>query len=817
MNEENQRLQTLIQPRDVSLIVFGYLTYAMLSFSFSGCVNLYKTYFRANLSQFGGHRNRVNPNDMNTDEIKSFVAKTLIVASDCAAASSKISLLVCFKMFVLPLTLGIWLDLSTLQLFENSIDDRLTSAGADIIGAFLLHWVVGITFMLTVTVSILQLREVLHPDLLAPIIRPQEPQPDLLLQLLQESGFVHLKRMIPSVAIYASLLCIHIWLPCRLLRIFGVHTAIPLFRPKFWHLINPSLQSAVELLCFHLGILSILEKQKNTIGLIQYNLLMKLSSCFGITKSLLPFATSNTFALVGEIELRADIDIDDTDPAIHNQNEEILLTLSELHKKRGVTDLYLESKLKLEEPTEGTIRAENIVIPDCYIIISPESSHNSRKVMPTRMGKYRFRKRVALKGKETIEIWKEEATEPIPRPPKDWDYLADDNAVDKGRWAWGKKEKKSEIEQNVASRDVFFPPVQKNGVLVPPYRSCQGLLKGIPIALKLASIVVISWIFTTTISSIAIFGPLIVGRFITHLLHIPDKYIHDPFLFCVGCTLIAPVVVSLTNSISMKNGIQTFRSKFSFPSLKKQLILFETLFLWLFVSPLFIGVLYDTFLRNESLSALLQVKLVYMMNSWSTGFLLLHLCGAALFYGAFRREFWYTVRTLAVEGVAGGRGGGANRNNDRMAANRPRVDNNGFEFGFEHNRDQYTNQKDEWQGNDGRVGMFLHCIHSALWKYEWDKIDKDILLEKTLYPLLQNTLTAIVIPMSIFLFTTISFDMGVTIYRASVIVVVLFEICSNSRGPLKKWYISAHKAARDHRYLIGKILLNYEKNHKLST
>ena len=42
--------------------------------------------------------------------------------------------------------------------------------------------------MLFVTVSVLQLREVVHPDLLSLVIRPQEPHPDLLGSLLQESG-----------------------------------------------------------------------------------------------------------------------------------------------------------------------------------------------------------------------------------------------------------------------------------------------------------------------------------------------------------------------------------------------------------------------------------------------------------------------------------------------------------------------------------------------------------------------------------------------------------------------------------------------------
>lgn len=813
MNEENDRLQTLIQPRDVSLIVFGYLTYALLSFLFIGAMSLYFKIFGhpdSNMDMVD-RWNRAHPNDMNADEIKAYLLKTMVTASDCAAASSKISILVCFKMFVLPLILGIWLDLSTLQLFETNIEDRLTSAGADLIGAFLLHWVVGITFMLTVTVSILQLREVLHPDLLASIIRPQEPQPDLLLQLLQDSGLVHLKRMIPSVAIYASLMYIHVWLPCRLLQSFGIHHIIPFFHPKFWHIINPGLQSAIELLSFHLGILSILEKQKNAIGFFQHKLLMKLSSWFGMTKSLLPFGTSKSFALVGEIQLRGILDKDHTDPAIHDQNEELLLTLSELHKKKGATDLYLESKVKLEEPSEHTKRAENIVKPDSYIIIS--SDYHSRQLMPTHMGKYRFRKRLGLKGREIIEIWREEATEPIPRPPEDWDYLADDNSAEKGRWAWGKKEKKSEIERTVASRDLLFPPIQKNGVLLPPLRSFQGLLRGLPIVLKLASVGMVSWIVATVISSIILFGPLILGRSIAHVLHIPDEYIHDPFLFFIGCILAAPGIVSITKGISIKKKMQKKYNQFSFPPFKKQLILFETLFLWLFLIPVFFGVLYETLFMKESLAALIQTKLFLMVKSWRVGFLLLHLMGAALYYGAFRRQFWYSVRTLAVEGVAGGRPGGANRN---LAANRPPVGNTDIELEYEAGRDRCIHPKDEWQGADGRVGIFLHSIHSALWMHEWDRMDKEILLSRTLYPILYGILKATVIPMAIFLFTTISFGTGVFMYHASVVFVALYEICYTAREPLQKVARELHKSARDHKYLIGKILLNYEDHHNVS-
>ena len=63
----------------------------------------------------------------------------------------------------------------------------------------------GITFMLFVTVSVLQLREVVHPDLLSLIIRPQEPHPDLLGSLLQESGRTHARRMAMSLVSFPCL------------------------------------------------------------------------------------------------------------------------------------------------------------------------------------------------------------------------------------------------------------------------------------------------------------------------------------------------------------------------------------------------------------------------------------------------------------------------------------------------------------------------------------------------------------------------------------------------------------------------------------
>jgi E3 ubiquitin-protein ligase MARCH6 len=118
---------------------------------------------------------------------------------DATVAVVKVGVLLFLKMFLLPVLLGIWLDASSMDLFGCNAEERLAYAGSDVFSFILLHWVAGITFMLLVTVSVLQLREVAHSDLLAHLIRPQEPQPDLLGNLLHDSVLSQSKRMLLSL------------------------------------------------------------------------------------------------------------------------------------------------------------------------------------------------------------------------------------------------------------------------------------------------------------------------------------------------------------------------------------------------------------------------------------------------------------------------------------------------------------------------------------------------------------------------------------------------------------------------------------------
>ena len=292
LNAESRRLNTLLQLPDLATIVLGYLSMACMVFLWKGATSVVLSIIkfvaqrrrtpalsrlrdrndiinreldraRAELGQIREELDRVREELQRVEgNDRGRIPHRLSVVLECAAAIVKVGILLFLKMLLLPLLLGIWLDTATLSLFNATQEMRILFTGADLFSSLLLHWVVGITFMLLVTVSVLQLREVVHPELLAKAIRPQEPQPDLLGNLLQESGSTHAKRMLLSLGIYALLLSIHIWLPSTILVNTGIGSMLPFFQPHINYLFLQNLQIPIELLIFHLGVLACLEKYK---------------------------------------------------------------------------------------------------------------------------------------------------------------------------------------------------------------------------------------------------------------------------------------------------------------------------------------------------------------------------------------------------------------------------------------------------------------------------------------------------------------------------------------------------------------------------
>jgi E3 ubiquitin-protein ligase MARCH6 len=183
LNAESRRLNVVILLPDVATLMLGYFTLAVTAFLWNIICCAYMRRVKDNGFQ---QRQPVQPPHLLPDallneeneNIEPFrqqrsTGEMISATFQCAAAVAKVGLLLFLKMLFLPLLLGVCLDLATLTILQESVSSRITFAGGDLFGAISIHWVAGITFMLLVTVSVLQLREVVHPDLFARIIRPQ--------------------------------------------------------------------------------------------------------------------------------------------------------------------------------------------------------------------------------------------------------------------------------------------------------------------------------------------------------------------------------------------------------------------------------------------------------------------------------------------------------------------------------------------------------------------------------------------------------------------------------------------------------------------
>ena len=363
--------------------------------------------------------------DMEENEDVEPFGKKLLGFLECAAAIAKVVTLLFIKMLFLPLMLGIWLDIATLPLFEETWSDRIEFAGDDLFGSVLLHWVVGITFMLLVTVSVLQLREVTHPDILARVIRPQEPQPDLLGNLLQENIATHTKRVLLSLGIYAALLAIHIWLPARLLFKCGMSKFLPVFQPKFWHVLMPQIQVPAELFLFHLCMLGVLEKYKNNIGGMQHHWLLMLGNFLGMTDQILPREVKG-FSLVGTLpvftedalqhQLKNITKTTGDEPPDNVHNEDIfplwnnLISEGDLSKKEAMIRSSIDVMDRRKHAScylNGTARRDGKMLLSTHSFIRlpgdsstsvsavKTSDADASNLLPTCIGRYRLRQGVS--------------------------------------------------------------------------------------------------------------------------------------------------------------------------------------------------------------------------------------------------------------------------------------------------------------------------------------------------------------------------------------------------------------------------------------
>jgi len=261
--------------------------------------------------------------------LSSELASNIVSYLSAVASVLKITVLFIFKMGIYPICLGLVWHASELDCFkEKIIHEWVLMENYPVTAGVAMHWVLGIGFMLIVTVVILELKDVLHPEVLnvgkhlndplyfcykwkltnyciyifiyfwQGIVRIPKPEQNLLETLLEDSWGTHMRRSIVSSVIYILLIILFLILPVEIAQ----HCPLPFirnivpFRPPcayFW--VNG--QILLEVTAVYLVVYYAIEPFRAALRQSMDHSLPKVCKILGLETYLLPIKTEVLVAL----------------------------------------------------------------------------------------------------------------------------------------------------------------------------------------------------------------------------------------------------------------------------------------------------------------------------------------------------------------------------------------------------------------------------------------------------------------------------------------------------------------------------------------
>jgi len=379
------------------------------------------------------------------------------------------------------------------------------------------------------------------------------------------------------------------------------------------------------------------------------------------------------------------------------------------------------------------------------------------------------------------------------------------------RWAWG-DEQTSEVENSVAVRTPFFNAESKKQTKM--YILAQLTAKSL-------FLVFVSWTAISVGVCAVLNTPLFVGRFSMHLLRIPEEYIHDPLAFAIGVIPLVPALSIIAKVFAssdrgfmgvmsfVRNWYRSFKPHHTSEKVTTLMLFFG---LWLVICPVLLGFLYCRFVVGISGDSPHWYDYCqFALSDWGTGTLLLNLWAIMCYFEMFTKRFWTDLvlgggvvagndnQGIELQGDANDPARNAGRREQNDVQDVPAVEFNNF----------------AWQGKHGAIALVVDSLKAVTWDREWDKVNKQTLLQDCALPVARHLVVACAVPiMGIAIIESLVNTVGsrlrsTAIFRTFAIATILVDSVLSSQQYLRRCFQAAHTIARDDRYLVGEILLNY--------
>ncbi|XP_041014110.1 probable E3 ubiquitin ligase SUD1 isoform X1 [Juglans microcarpa x Juglans regia] len=202
----------------------------------------------------------------------------------------KVAFLLVIELGVFPLMCGWWLDVCTIRMFGKSMSQRVQFLSASPLASSLVHWVVGIVYMLQISIFVSLLRGVLRNGVLYFLRDPADPNYNPFRDLIDDPVHKHARRVLLSVAVYGSLIVMLVFLPVKL----AMRMAPSVF-PLDISVSDPFTEIPADMLLFQICIPFAIEhfKLRTTIKSLLRYWFTAVGWALGLTDFLLPRPEDN--------------------------------------------------------------------------------------------------------------------------------------------------------------------------------------------------------------------------------------------------------------------------------------------------------------------------------------------------------------------------------------------------------------------------------------------------------------------------------------------------------------------------------------------
>ncbi|KAL5200719.1 hypothetical protein ABZP36_021922 [Zizania latifolia] len=197
----------------------------------------------------------------------------------------KVAFLLAIELGVFPLMCGWWLDVCTLKMLGATIAQRVEFFAMSPLASSSIHWLVGIIYMLQISIFVSLLRGVLRNGVLYFLRDPADPNYNPFRDLIDDPVHKHARRVLLSVAVYGSLIVMLVFLPVKLAMIVA-----PSIFPLDITIFDPFTEIPVDVLLFQICIPFAIEhfKPRATIKTLLHHWYAAVGWALGLTDFLLP-------------------------------------------------------------------------------------------------------------------------------------------------------------------------------------------------------------------------------------------------------------------------------------------------------------------------------------------------------------------------------------------------------------------------------------------------------------------------------------------------------------------------------------------------